>query len=85
MDKWHTKKCAEWNKKNRSSYFQTNYLSAKLAFFAVDEVHSDELVSSRQKTVKTRFQAALPAAVLQNEASSRSRGNELGDDEYEAY
>lgn len=36
MRNWHTKKCAEWNKKNRSSYFQTNYLSSKLAFFAVD-------------------------------------------------
>jgi len=27
--KWHAKKCAEWNKKNRS-YFQANYLSRKL-------------------------------------------------------
>lgn len=27
--KWHAKKCAEWNKKNRS-YFQAIYLSSKL-------------------------------------------------------
>ena len=27
--KWHTKKCAEWNKKNRS-YFQAIYLGSKL-------------------------------------------------------
>jgi hypothetical protein len=27
--KWHTKKCAEWNKKNRS-YFQAIYLNGKL-------------------------------------------------------
>lgn len=36
MRQWHTKKCAEWNKKNRSNYFQTNYLSAKLAPLGVD-------------------------------------------------
>ena len=37
MRKWRIKKCAEWYKKNRSSYFQTNYLSTKLASLAVDE------------------------------------------------
>jgi hypothetical protein len=29
MGKWHAKKCAEWNKKNRS-YFQAIYLGSKL-------------------------------------------------------
>lgn len=30
QDKWHAKKCAEWNRKN-SSYFREIYLSKKLA------------------------------------------------------
>lgn len=37
MRKWHTKKCAEWNRKNRSIYFQANYLSSKLAPFVAKE------------------------------------------------
>nr|MBF0223122.1 hypothetical protein [Desulfobulbaceae bacterium] len=37
MRKWHTKKCAEWNRKNRSNYFQANYLSGKLAPLAAKE------------------------------------------------
>jgi hypothetical protein len=60
-DKWHTKKCAQWNRQNRP-YFQANHLSKKLQSNQNQEKASGNLTSRSKKVGKS---PQLPQKVIQ--------------------
>ena len=69
--KWHAKKCAEWNKKNRS-YFQAIYLSSKLQVTQPLSLPADRdaALSNPDKICSvnppsSRFAPKLPRDVIQ--------------------
>ncbi len=45
QDRWHAKKCSEWNKKN-TAYFREIYLNKKLAVVKAETVYVDSSSSS---------------------------------------
>jgi hypothetical protein len=69
--KWHTKKCAAWNKKNRS-YFQAIYLSSTLqSTKSLPPPADQDMPSSNLEKIylptlpSTRFAPKLPRDVIQ--------------------
>lgn len=60
QDKWHAKKCHEWNTKNRS-YFKEVYLSKKLS--KLEE--SSEVVPSPQSSLLSLRSRQLPQNLIQ--------------------
>jgi len=71
QSKWHAKKCAEWNKKNRS-YFQAIYLSRKLQVTQPLSIPADRdaALSNPDKIClvnppSSRFAPKLPRDVIQ--------------------
>lgn len=69
--KWHSKKCAEWNKKNRS-YFQAIYLNSKLESAKSPSPAADQgMLSLNPEKIypptlpATRFGPKLPRDVIQ--------------------
>lgn len=70
--KWHAKKCAEWNKKNRS-YFQAIYLGSKLEFSKAPSQSESRLQPSSNPNKKgpimppsSRSTLELPRDVIQD-------------------
>jgi len=61
--KWHTKKCAEWNRKHRICS-KENYLSAKLAL-AVDEKNGTQGSSAASTPSKSRVPVSRPGLFSQ--------------------
>jgi hypothetical protein len=60
MRKWHARKCAEWNRKNRNCA-QENHLSNRLALAAVEKEDAKG-ISSAAATPKSPVSASRPAA-----------------------
>jgi len=63
MRKWHAKKCAEWNRKNRD-YAQEKYLHDKLAI-AVSQNDADKKPSVSDATANTPVSVSHPASFPQ--------------------
>jgi hypothetical protein len=59
MRKWHARKCAEWNRKNRSCA-QENYWSTRLAL-AIDEKECTKGTSAAATATKSRISASISA------------------------
>lgn len=59
MKKWHARKCAEWNRKNRSCT-QENYWSTRLAL-AIDEKEGTKGTSVAATLTKSHISVSSPA------------------------
>jgi hypothetical protein len=64
---WHRKKCAEWNRKNRS-YFKEIYLRGRLESFGTDPPESTPVVASAvyvNKPPRQSFPPDFPQSAVQ--------------------